>query len=163
MENSLQYAQQQDANDILASFRNQFLIPTNNQGEALIYLCGNSLGLQPKNTAKYIQEELDDWARFGVEGHTEARHPWLPYHEFLTQKMAKLVGAKPLEVVIMNSLTVNLHLMMVSFYQPTQSKFKIIIEKDAFPSDKYAVESQLKFHGFDPKEAQVKNFANLKI
>jgi kynureninase len=155
MENSLQYAQQQDANDILASFRNQFLIPTNNQGEALIYLCGNSLGLQPKNTAKYIQEELDDWARFGVEGHTEARHPWLPYHEFLTQKMAKLVGAKPLEVVIMNSLTVNLHLMMVSFYQPTQSKFKIIIEKDAFPSDKYAVESQLKFHGFDPKEALI--------
>lgn len=155
MENNLQYAQQQDANDALASYRNKFLLPTNNKGEPLIYLCGNSLGLQPKNTAKYIQEELDDWAKLGVEGHTDARHPWLPYHEFLTQKMAKIVGAKPLEVVIMNSLTVNLHLMMVSFYQPTKNKFKIIIEKDAFPSDKYAVESQLRFHGFDPKEALI--------
>ena len=102
-----------------------------------------------------MQQELNDWAKFGVEGHTDAKNPWLPYHEFLTNAMAKIVGAKPSEVVIMNSLTTNLHLMMVSFYKPTKTKYKIVIESDAFPSDKYAVESQLKFHGINPNDGLI--------
>ena len=154
-QNSLNYAQQCDAKDNLSSFRDQFLFPTDSEGNTLIYLCGNSLGLQPARTSAYIQKELDDWAKYGVEGHLDAEHPWLPYHEFLTQHMANLVGAKPSEVVMMNSLTTNLHLMMVSFYQPTATKYKIIVESDAFPSDKYAVESQLKFHGFDPEDGLI--------
>ena len=154
-ENTLEYAKKCDATDPLASFRNKFFIPTNQAGEELVYLCGNSLGLQPKNTSEYIRLELEDWANLGVEGHTEAKHPWLPYHEFLTVSMAKIVGAKPSEVVIMNTLTTNLHLMMVSFYQPSASRYKIVIESDAFPSDKYAVESQLKFHGFDPEDGLI--------
>lgn len=154
-QNSLEYAKKQDAEDTLAAFRNKFHIPKDATGNKLIYLCGNSLGLQPKVTSEYIKEELTDWANLGVEGHTEGKHPWLPYHEFLTENMAKIVGAKPSEVVVMNTLTTNLHLMMVSFYQPTKTKFKIVVESDAFPSDKYAVESQLKFHGFDPKEGLI--------
>jgi len=154
-QNTLDYAKQQDAQDPLASFRNKFHIPKNAAGENLIYLCGNSLGLQPKLTAEYLQEELDAWAQYGVEGHTEGKHPWLPYHEFLTNNMANVVGAKPSEVVVMNTLTVNLHLMMVSFYRPTKTRFKIVVESDAFPSDKYAVESQIKFHGFDPNDALI--------
>lgn len=155
MENSLAYAQQQDHQDPLKHFRNKFLIPTNNEGEELIYLCGNSLGLQPKKTSEYLEQELNDWAKLGVEGHTDAKYPWFPYHEFLTKSMANIIGAEPSEVVIMNSLTANLHFLMVSFYQPTKTKFKIVIESDAFPSDKYAMESQLKFHGFDPKEGLI--------
>lgn len=155
MKNSLDYARSQDEQDSLNKFRSRFRLPLNDNGEPLIYLCGNSLGLQPVKTESYIKQELEDWAKFGVEGHTDAKHPWLPYHEFLTQSMAKIVGAKPSEVVIMNTLTTNLHLMMVSFYQPTKTKYKIIIESDAFPSDKYAVESQLKFHGYDPKEGLI--------
>ena len=154
-ENNLAYAQQQDQQDPLKEYRSKFLIPTNNNNEELVYLCGNSLGLQPKKTSEYLQQELNDWAKFGVEGHTDAKKPWLPYHEFLNKSMAKIVGAKPSEVVIMNSLTANLHFMMVSFYQPTKIKYKIVIESDAFPSDKYAVESQLKFHGFDSKEGLI--------
>lgn len=154
-QNTLDYAKQQDAQDLLASFRNKFHIPKNNEGENLIYLCGNSLGLQPKLTAAYLQEELDAWAQLGVDGHTEGKHPWLPYHEFLTKNMADVVGAKPVEVVVMNTLTVNLHLMMVSFYRPTKTRYKIVVESDAFPSDKYAVESQIKFHGFDPGDALI--------
>lgn len=154
-QNTPEYAQQCDAQDPLKHFRAQFYFPKDDQGNPLIYLCGNSLGLQPKKTSQFIQEELDDWAKLGVEGHTEAKHPWLPYHEFLTQSMANIVGAKPSEVVIMNGLTANLHLMMVSFYQPTAKRNKIIIESDAFPSDKYAVESQIKFHGYDPKESLI--------
>lgn len=154
-ENSLIYAQRQDQKDSLKSFKEKFLHPTNKKGEPLVYLCGNSLGLQPKLTATYLQQELNDWSKFGVEGHTDAKNPWLPYHEFLTNSMARIVGAKPSEVVIMNSLTANLHFMMVSFYQPTKTKYKIVIESDAFPSDKYAVESQLKFHGFDANEGLV--------
>ena len=115
-QNSLEYAKKQDAEDALASFRNKFHIPKNTSGEALVYLCGNSLGLQPKITSKYIKEELADWANLGVEGHVEGKHPWLPYHEFLTENMAKIVGAKPSEVVVMNTLKTNLHLMMVSFF-----------------------------------------------
>lgn len=154
-QNSLEYAQQCDAQDPLKHFREQFYFPKDPNGKPLIYLCGNSLGLQPKKTSQYIQEELNDWANLGVEGHTEAKHPWLPYHEFLTESMANIVGAKPNEVVIMNGLTANLHLMMVSFYRPTPSRHKIIIESDAFPSDKYAVESQIQFHGYDPKESLI--------
>ena len=154
-ENSLEFARQCDQEDPLSEFRNRFHIPTDSKGEPLIYLCGNSLGLQPKTTSEYIKKELDDWATLGVEGHTEAEHPWLPYHEFLTEKMARIVGANPSEVVMMNTLTTNLHLMMVSFYQPTPTRYKIVVESDAFPSDKYAVESQLKFHGFDPDQGLI--------
>lgn len=154
-EPTLTFAQEQDRLDPLKRFREKFHIPKDTQGNELVYLCGNSLGLQPKNTQKYIQEELEDWANLGVEGHTDAKHPWMPYHEFLTNSMAKIVGAKPREVVMMNTLTTNLHLLMVSFYQPTKTKYKILIESDAFPSDKYAVESQLDFHGFDKKEGLI--------
>lgn len=152
-ENSLQYAEKLDQNDSLKHFRDEFYIPKKENGEDKIYLCGNSLGLQAKNTQNYIQKELNDWAKLGVDGHTDAEHAWKPYHEFLTESMSKIVGAKPQEVVIMNTLTTNLHLLMVSFYQPTQKRHKIIIESDAFPSDKYAVESQIKHHGFDPLDS----------
>lgn len=148
----LDYARQQDEIDELSQYRRQFHIPKDNDGNELIYLCGNSLGLQPKSTKDYINQELNDWANLGVEGHTHAKNPWMPYHEFLTEASAKLVGAKPIEVVTMNSLTANLHFMMASFYKPTKERYKILIESDAFPSDKYAVESQLRHHGFDDKE-----------
>ncbi|MCK0123577.1 kynureninase [Gelidibacter sp. F2691] len=151
----LAYAQQQDQSDALASYRDRFHIPKDTNGNDLIYMTGNSLGLQPKSTKDYIHQELEDWANLGVEGHTEAKNPWLHYHELLTENMAKVVGAKPIEVIVMNTLTVNLHLMMVSFYKPTPKRYKILIEADAFPSDKYAVESQLKHHGFDPKDGVV--------
>lgn len=154
-QNSLDFANRCDNEDALSHFRAKFHLPTDKAGKELIYLCGNSLGLQPKSTSEYIKKELEDWAKLGVEGHTEAEHPWLPYHEFLTEKMAKLVGAKPQEVVIMNTLTTNLHLMMVSFYRPTAIRYKIVVESDVFPSDKYAMESQLDFHGFDPKEGLI--------
>ncbi|MCH2194493.1 kynureninase [Kordia sp.] len=151
-QNTLAFAQEQDAKDPLKNYRTKFHIPKDADGNEWLYFCGNSLGLQPKITQEYIQQELNDWANLGVEGHFDAKNPWMPYHEFLTENMAKIVGAKPIEVVIMNTLTTNLHLLMVSFYQPTKTKFKIVIESDAFPSDRYAVESQLKFQGFDPKE-----------
>ncbi|MCR8668376.1 kynureninase [Aestuariibaculum sp. M13] len=151
----LDFAKELDQNDILTSYRNQFHIPKDKHGNDLIYLCGNSLGLQPKITKTYVDQELEDWANLGVEGHTEAKHPWLPYHEFLAESMAKVVGAKPIEVVVMNTLTANLHFMMVSFYQPTPTRYKILIEADAFPSDKYAVESQLRHHGYDDKEGVI--------
>jgi len=154
-QNTLAYAKQQDTEDKLSHLREQFHIPKDKNSNDWLYFTGNSLGLQPKNTQKYIQQELDDWAKYGVEGHFEAKNPWLPYHEFLTENMAKIVGAKPLEVVIMNTLTTNLHLLMVSFYQPTKKKYKIVIESDAFPSDRYAVQSQLKFHGFDAEEGLI--------
>lgn len=152
---SLNYAKELDTKDSLSYLRNEFHIPKDHQGNEWIYFTGNSLGLQPKITQQYLQQELDDWARFGVEGHFEARNPWLSYHEFLTDSMAKIVGAKPKEVVVMNTLTTNLHLLMVSFYQPTTTKYKILIESDAFPSDRYAVQSQLAFHGYDPKQGLV--------
>ena len=151
----LDYALKQDQNDALKRYRNLFHIPKDTQGNELIYMTGNSLGLQPKQTKDYINQELKDWANLGVEGHTKAKNPWLPYHEFLTESMSKIVGAKPIEVVIMNTLTANLHLMMVSFYQPTKTRYKILIESDAFPSDKYAVESQIRHHGYDPKDALI--------
>ena len=152
---NLDFAKYLDENDKIAHLRDEFHIPKDKDGDDWIYMCGNSLGLQPKSTKTYINQELEDWANFGVEGHFEAKNPWMPYHEFLTESMAKIVGAKPIEVVTMNTLTTNLHLLMVSFYQPTKTKFKIVIESDAFPSDRYAVESQLRFHGFDPKEGVI--------
>lgn len=151
----LDFAKQLDQNDPLSSYKNQFHIPKDKHGNELIYMTGNSLGLQPKSTKNYINQELEDWANLGVEGHTEAKNPWLPYHEFLTDSMAKIVGAIPIEVVVMNTLTTNLHLMMVSFYKPTKIRYKILIESDAFPSDKYAVESQLRHHGFDDKKGLI--------
>ncbi len=151
----LDFAKQLDNEDQLADYRQQFHIPKDKNGKDLIYFCGNSLGLQPKITKTYINQELQDWANLGVEGHTEGKNPWLHYHEFLTDTMANIVGAKPLEVVVMNSLTANLHFMMVSFYQPRPKRYKILIEADAFPSDKYAVESQLRHHGYDDKEGLI--------
>ena len=150
------FALELDAKDELRSYRNEFHIPLQKNGEEHIYMCGNSLGLQPKRTKEFLNQELDDWATFGVEGHFHAKNPWLPYHEFLAESYAKIVGAKNTEVVAMNTLTVNLHLMMVSFYRPTQKRHKIIIEGDAFPSDIYAVESQIKHHGFLPENSLIK-------
>ena len=152
MNTSIDYAKKMDASDPLRPYREQFHLPKQKNGEPYIYLCGNSLGLQPKSTRQYLEQELLDWEKYGVEGHFHAERPWMPYHEFLTEAMAKVVGAKPVEVVVMNTLSVNLHLMMVSFYRPKNKRTKILIESDAFPSDRYAVESQLKFHGYDPAE-----------
>lgn len=150
---TISQAESLDLKDPLSGFRQEFDIPKDHKGDALIYLCGNSLGLQPKQTKDYIGLELEHWAKWGVEGHTKGQNAWLPYHELLTHQMAQVVGAKDSEVVVMNTLTVNLHLMMVSFYQPTKQRHKIIIEADAFPSDRYAVESQIRFHGFDPEQS----------
>jgi kynureninase len=135
-----------DTTDFLKCFREKFHIPKKSDGTEIIYFTGNSLGLQPKTAREYVDQELKDWETLGVEGHLHAKNPWLPYHEFLTDRMARVVGAKPIETVVMNSLTVNLHLMMVSFYRPTADRFKIVIEKGAFPSDQYAVKSQIGFH-----------------
>ena len=140
-----EFAKAADGSDPLREFRQRFHFPNSPSGEP-IYFTGNSLGLQPKTTRKYIEQELEDWAFLAVEGHFRAKHPWLPYHEFLTEQMARVVGAKPIETVVMNSLTVNLHLMMVSFYRPRGARTKIVIEKGAFPSDQYAVQSQLQAH-----------------
>jgi kynureninase len=144
-----------DAADELASFRDRFHLPRGADGTPLVYLVGNSLGLQPRTTQAFVVAELEDWARLGVEGHFHARHPWMPYHVFLTGATARLVGALPEEVVVMNSLTVNLHLLMVSFYRPTPARHRIVIEAHAFPSDRYAVQSQIAFHGYDPAAALV--------
>ena len=140
------FAGELDTLDFLKCFREQFFIPKLDDGSDAVYLTGNSLGLQPKSVRGFVEQELKDWETLGVEGHFHAKTPWLPYHEFLTAKMARLVGAKPIETVVMNSLTVNLHLLMVSFYRPTPTRNKIVIEKGAFPSDQYAVGSQLQFH-----------------
>ena len=137
-----------DAQDPLHGFRERFHLPLDNTGSEAIYFTGNSLGLQPKTARGYVEQELDDWARLAVEGHMHAKNPWLPYHEFLTEPMARIIGAKPIETVVMNALTVNLHLLLISFYRPTAKRYKIVIEKGAFPSDQYAVKSQLRFHGF---------------
>jgi kynureninase len=138
-----------DERDRLKEFRGRFLFPKTEAGEC-VYLSGHSLGLQPKTAAAYVEEELKEWARLGVEGHFQAKNPWMPYHRLLAEQTAELVGAEPREVVVMNSLTVNLHLMMVSFYRPTRERHKIVVERGAFPSDQYAVKSQIRFHGLDP-------------
>jgi kynureninase len=144
------FAKEMDAADKLAPFRAQFHIPKTKAGADTIYFCGNSLGLQPKAVEAAVQQELTDWKNLGVEGHFHGKNPWMPYHEFVTENAAYLVGAQPSEVVMMNGLTANLHLMMVSFYRPTKERHKILIEYTPFPSDIYAVQSQIKFHGFDP-------------
>ncbi len=152
--NTIEFARSMDVEDPLREYRSKFHMPQFN-GEDVLYFTGNSLGLQPKSTKAAIEQELDDWARLGVEGHFHAKNPWMPYHEVLTEKTAKLVGAKPIEVVCMNQLTVNVHLLMVSFYRPRGLRYKIICEQKAFPSDQYALETQVKFHGYDPEEAIV--------
>ena len=154
--NTFSFASNLDVNDKLKNYRSQFYIPLQKNGTEHIYLCGNSLGLQPKITRKYLDQELNDWASLGVEGHFHAKNPWLPYHEYLTESYSKIVGAKKTEVIAMNTLTVNLHLMMVTFYRPTSKRYKILIEADAFPSDIYAVESQINFHGYNVDDALIK-------
>jgi kynureninase len=149
------FAIKMDQQDSLRCFQDKFYIPEDVDGKKKIYFCGNSLGLQPKKAREYVFQEFDDWAKLAVEGHFKARNPWMPYHELLTEHMAEVVGAKPIEVVVMNSLTVNLHLLMVSFYRPNSRRHKIVIESFAFPSDRYAVESQIKFHGFNPKDSLI--------
>ena len=143
-----EFAIKLDSEDPISSFRSRFFIPKQKNGEDVIYFAGNSLGLQPKTVRDYIEQEIKDWETLAVDAHLHAKHPWLPYHEFLTDETAKIVGAKPNEVVNMNALTVNLHLMLVSFYRPTPERHKILIEGKAFPSDHYAFQSQIKFHGY---------------
>ena len=152
MDLTLEGARKLDLLDPLRSFRKEFHVPKKGDGSDTIYLTGNSLGLQPKSTRSAVLEVLDDWEQFGIEGHFKAKRPWMPYHEFLTETMAQLVGASSSEVVVMNSLTVNLHLLMASFYRPEGKRRKIVIEQHAFPSDRYAVRSQIGWHGFDPNE-----------
>lgn len=143
------FAIEMDLSDPLKSFREKFYIPKYAGGEDVIYFGGNSLGLQPKSLRSYVEQELLDWEKIALEGHTKAKNPWLPYHEFLTDQTAGIVGAEPAEVVNMNSLTTNLHLLFVSFYRPKGLRNKILIETSAFPSDHYAVQSQIRFHGLD--------------
>jgi kynureninase len=143
-EDSLQWAREEDARDELAALRREFLFPPSGP----LYFAGHSLGLQPRRAREYVLQELDDWARLGVEGHFAARHPWVSYHELLTASTARLLGALPHEVVVMNTLSVNLHLLLVSFYRPRRGKHRLLIEKGAFPSDQYAAASQARYHGF---------------
>ena len=150
------FAVAQDRGDPLARFRDEFHVPRRANGEEEIYFAGNSLGLLPARTQTYVDEELAKWGRLAVKAHFVGEHPWMPYHECLAQPMARIVGADPTEVVTMNSLTVNLHLMMASFYRPTPERHRILLEERAFPSDDYALESQAAFHGFDPAEALVR-------
>jgi kynureninase len=156
-QNTLAFATQLDEQDPLKDFRSKFLIPQHN-GRDAIYLCGNSLGLQPVSAQQYIMEQLNAWQQLGVEGWFNGDTPWIDYHKQLTGTLSAIVGAKEDEVTVMNSLTVNLHLLMVSFYKPNNKRFKIIMEGGAFPSDQYALESQVKFHGYDPKDAIIEIF-----
>lgn len=153
-ENSKSFADKSDLEDELAYIRNRFNIPQH-EGNDTVYFCGNSLGLQPKNTSVYVNQELTDWAQLGVEGHFKKDTGWFAYHELVRDAAARIVGAKPIEVAVMNHLTVNLHLLLVSFYRPTKDRYKIICEAGAFPSDRYALQSQARFHGFDPEDAIV--------
>ncbi len=152
--NDQSFATQLDEQDELKNFRNQFFIPNHNEKEA-IYFVGNSLGLQPKKTKDYIQQQLDDWAQLGVEGYWHAKEPWINYHDAFTALIAKIVGCLQHEIVVMNQLTVNLHLLLASFYKPTKKRYKIICEARAFPSDQYAFESQVRLHGFNTDDAIV--------
>ncbi len=147
------FALQQDREDAFRAFRERFHIPVDAEGKPLIYFVGNSLGLMPKATRQIVDQELDDWARFAVDGHFDAATPWYTYHEALREPAARLVGAQPNEVVCMNSLTVNLHLLMATFYRPTKARHKILMEDPAFPSDTYAIKSQIAHHGFEPDES----------
>ncbi|MBE7640438.1 kynureninase [Salegentibacter sp. BLCTC] len=153
-QNTLEYARELDSQDKLSSYRDQFIFPQH-EGKNVIYFTGNSLGLQPKSAKKYVDEIMTDWANLAVEGHFYAEKPWWDYHERFSKKLAKVVGAKPAEVTVMNTLTVNLHLLMVSFYRPKGKRYKIICEEKAFPSDQYMISSQVRFHGYDPRDAIV--------
>ncbi len=156
-QNTLAFAQEQDQQDPLNYLKKRFYAPQVNKQDA-IYFCGNSLGLQPKSAQAYIDHEMQKWADLAVEGHFKGENPWFNYHQILTESAAHVVGAKPIEVVIMNQLTVNLHLMLVSFYRPEGKRFKVIMEGGAFPSDQYALETQVKFHGYNPDEAIIEIF-----
>src|ERR1700720_4717481 len=149
------FARQLDREDPLRDFREKFYLPLGKDGKQLIYFAGNSLGLMPKSARQIVDEELDNWARLGVDAHHATGTPWYSYHETLREPTARLIGAKPVEVICMNSLTVNLHLMMATFYRPTKSRFKIIMEEPAFPSDTYAIKTQIVHRGLDPKDALV--------
>ncbi|WP_291968153.1 kynureninase [Maribacter sp.] len=152
--NTLEFARSLDAKDNLKTYRDEFIFPKIN-GKEVIYFTGNSLGLQPKRTKSFVDEVMKDWAELAVEGHFYAEKPWWDYHERLAEPLAKVVGALPEEISVMNTLTVNLHLLMVSFYNPTQKRFKILCEEKAFPSDQYMFQSQVRFHGLDPDETIV--------
>src|SRR5438876_24633 len=149
------FAKQLDTEDPVRGFREKFHLPLGKDGKPLIYFAGNSLGLMPKAARQVVGQELDDWAKLGVDAHLEAKTPWYTYHETLREPTARMVGAKPVEVICMNSLTVNLHLMMATFYRPTKSRFKILMEDPAFPSDTYAIKTQIVHHGLDPKDALI--------
>src|SRR2546429_6292896 len=149
------FAKRLDAEDPLGSFREKFHLPLGKDGKTVIYFAGNSLGLMPKAALEIVDQELDDWAKLGVDAHLKAKTPWYSYHETLREPTARLVGAKPIEVICMNSLTVNLHMMMATFYHPTKSRFKILMEDPAFPSDTYAIKTQIIHHGLDPKDALI--------
>src|ERR1700736_3366738 len=148
-----EFACQLDAEDRLRHFREIFHLPLGANGKPVIYLAGNSLGLMPKSARQIVEQELDDWAQLGVDAHLDAETPWYSYHETLREPMARVVGAKPVEVIWMNSLTVNIHLMMATFYRPSKSRFKILMEEPAFPSDTYAIKTQIVHHGLDRKDA----------
>ena len=149
------FAKQLDAQDSLHVFREKFHLPANRSGEPLIYFAGNSLGLMPKTAKQIVEQELEDWANLGIDAHLKAKTPWYSYHETLREPAARLVGAQPIEVISMNSLTVNLHLMMATFYRPTKARFKILMEDPAFPSDTYAIKTQIIHHGLDPKDTLI--------
>src|SRR5438094_6289761 len=149
------FAQQLDAKDPLHSFRDRFHLPLGNNGEPLIYFAGNSLGLMPKSAKQVVEQELEDWAKLGVDAHLKGKTPWYSYHETLREPTARLISAKPVEVICMNSLTVNLHLMMATFYRPTTSRFTILLEDPSFPSDTYAIKTQIVHHGLGPKDALI--------
>src|SRR6266478_1938965 len=149
------FALQLDAEDPLCQFREKFHLPVGNDGKPVIYFAGNSLGLMPKAARQIVDEELDNWASLGVDAHHATGTPWYSYHEAVREPIARLIGAKPLEVICMNSLTVNLHLMMATFYRPTKSRFKILMEEPAFPSDTYAIKTQIAHHGLDPRNALI--------
>jgi kynureninase len=155
-DNSERFARLMDKRDPLAGFREKFLMPRQGNGEPAVYLAGHLLGLQPSRSREYIGQELSDWGKLGAEGRLHARNPWLSYHDCLTQPIARLIGALPHEVVVMNSQTVNLHLMMASFYRPEKKRFKILVNGGAFPSDQYAVTSQLQVRGLDPSQVVLK-------
>jgi kynureninase len=151
-QNTREFAQQLDVQDELKNYKHEFIFPQHN-GKNVIYFTGNSLGLQPKRTLKYVHEVMNDWATLAVEGHFHAQKPWWDFHERFAQPLSQIVGSKPSEITVMNTLTVNLHLLMVSFYQPTKTRYKIICEEKAFPSDQYMFQSQVQFHGFEPSDA----------
>ncbi|MBT8401999.1 MAG: kynureninase, partial [Rhodothermia bacterium] len=154
-ESSQSYAHQMDADDELAVFRSRFLIPADDNGNEILYLVGHSLGLQPVTTRSAVEEELATWSELGVDGHFRGGRPWTRYHETVGPPMAEIVGARTDEIILMNALTVNLHLMMLTFYRPTRDRYKVVMEDHAFPSDRYAVASQVQLHGFDPSEAVI--------